>query len=51
MAAKTSPPLGGRSGVAGTKAPEELGTGAAEELETICRVMRLKFQKIENPSI
>ena len=32
MAVKTSPPLGGRSGVAGTGAPEELGTGATEEL-------------------
>ena len=32
MAAKTSPPLGGRSGVAGTRAPKELGTGAMEEL-------------------
>ena len=30
-AAKTSPPLGGRSGVAGTGAPEELGTRATEE--------------------
>ena len=32
MVAKTSPPLGGRSGVAGMGAPEELGTGATEEL-------------------
>ena len=32
MAAKTSPPLGDRSGVAGTGAPEELGNGATEEL-------------------
>ena len=32
MAAKMSPSLGGRSGVAGTGAPEELGTGATEEL-------------------
>ena len=30
-AAKMSPPLGGRSGVAGTGAPEELGTRATEE--------------------
>ena len=30
-AAKTSPPLGGRSGIAGTRAVEELGTGAIEE--------------------
>ena len=30
-AAKTSPPLGGRSGIAGTRASEELGTGAIEE--------------------
>ena len=34
MAAKTSPPLGGRSGVAGTGALEELGAGATEELGT-----------------
>ena len=42
MAAKTSPPLGGRSGIASTEAseeadtgaPEELGTGATEELGT-----------------
>ena len=34
MAAKTSPPLGGRSGVAGTGASEELGTSATEELGT-----------------
>ena len=34
MAAKTSPPLGGRSGVAGTGALEELGTRATEELDT-----------------
>ena len=42
MAAKTSPPLGDRSGIADTGAPEEagaratkeLGTGAAEELGT-----------------
>ena len=34
MAAKTSPPLCGRSGVAGTGAPEELGTRATEELDT-----------------
>jgi len=41
-AAKTSPPLGGRSGIANTRAPEEaspgvseeLGTGATEELGT-----------------
>ena len=33
-AAKTSPPLGGRSGIAGTRAPEEAGTGAPEELNT-----------------
>ena len=32
--AKTSPPLGGRSGVAGTGALEELGTRATEELGT-----------------
>ena len=32
MAAKTSPPLDGRSGIAGTGALEELGTGATEEL-------------------
>jgi len=32
MAAKTSPPLGDRSGVAGTGAPEELGNRATEEL-------------------
>ena len=31
MAAKMSPPLGGRSGIAGTGAPEELGTRAIEE--------------------
>ena len=30
-AAKMSPPLGGRSGIAGTRAIEELGTGAIEE--------------------
>ena len=30
-AAKTSPPLGGKSVIAGTGAPEELGTGAIEE--------------------
>ena len=29
--AKTSPPLGGRSGIAGTGASEELGTRATEE--------------------
>ena len=34
MAAKTSPPLCGRSGVAGTRTPEELSTGAPEELGT-----------------
>ena len=33
-ATKTSPPLGGRSGIAGTGAPEELGTRAMEELDT-----------------
>ena len=33
-AAKTSPPLGGRSGVAGTGASEELGTRATKELGT-----------------
>ena len=33
-AAKTSPPLSGRSGVASTRAPEELGTRAMEELGT-----------------
>ena len=33
-AAKTSPPLGGRSCVAGTRALEELGTRAMEELST-----------------
>ena len=33
-AAKTSPPLGGRSGIAGTRAPEEASTGATEELNT-----------------
>ena len=32
MAAKTSPPLGDRSGAAGTGALEELGTGATKEL-------------------
>ena len=31
---KTSPPLGGRSGIADTGAPEEAGTGASEELGT-----------------
>jgi len=31
-AAKTSPPLGGRSGIASTGASEELGTRAMEEL-------------------
>ena len=31
MAPKTSPPLGGRSGIAGTGATEELGTRATEE--------------------
>jgi len=30
-AAKTSPPLGGKSGIAGTRASEELGTRATEE--------------------
>jgi len=30
-AAKMSPPLGGRSGIAGTGAPKELGTRATEE--------------------
>ena len=34
MAAKTSPPLGGSSGIAGTGAPEEAGTRAPEELGT-----------------
>ena len=33
-AAKTSPPLGGRSGIAGTRAPEEADIGAPEELGT-----------------
>ena len=33
-AAKTSPPLGDRSGIADTGAPEEAGAGAAEELGT-----------------
>ena len=32
MAVKMSPPLGDRSGVNGTGAPEELGTRATEEL-------------------
>ena len=32
--AKTSPTLGGRSGIADTGAPEEAGAGAAEELGT-----------------
>ena len=32
MAAKTSPPLGDRSGIADTGAPEEAGPRAAEEL-------------------
>ena len=32
--AKTSLPLGGSSGIAGTGAPEEAGTGAPEELST-----------------
>ena len=32
--AKTSPPLGDRSGIADTGAPEEAGAGAAEELGT-----------------
>ena len=34
MAAKMSPPLCGRSGVAGTGTLEELSTGAPEELGT-----------------
>ena len=34
MAAKTSPPLCGRSGVADTGTLEELNTGAPEELST-----------------
>ena len=34
MAAKMSPPLGGRSGIAGTGAREELDTRATEELGT-----------------
>ena len=34
MAAKTSPPLGGRSDVADTGAPEELGARAMKELGT-----------------
>ena len=34
MAAKTSPPLYGRSGVASTGTPEELGTRISEELGT-----------------
>ena len=34
MAAKTSPPLCGRSGIAGAGTPEELSTGALEELGT-----------------
>ena len=33
-AAKTSSPLGGRSGIAGTRAPEEADIGAPEELGT-----------------
>ena len=33
-AAKMSPPLGGRRGIAGAGAPEELGTRATEELGT-----------------
>ena len=33
-AAKTSPPLGGSSGIASTRALEELGTEATEELGT-----------------
>jgi len=41
-AAKTSPPLGGRSGIAGTRAPEELGTRATKELGT---------KAIEEPSV
>ena len=32
MAAKTSPPPYDRSGIAGTRIPEELGAGAPEEL-------------------
>ena len=31
--AKMSPPLGGRSGIAGTGAPEEAGSGAPKELD------------------
>ena len=31
---KNIPPLGGRSGIASTRAPEELGTRATEELGT-----------------
>ena len=34
MAAKTSPPLGGSSGIVGTGAPEEADTEAPEELGT-----------------
>ena len=34
MAAKTSPPLYGKSGVAGTGTPEELSIEALEELGT-----------------
>ena len=34
MVAKTSPPLGDRSGIANTGAPEGAGAGAAEELGT-----------------
>ena len=49
-AAKMSPPLGGRSGIADTGAPEEANTGASEEPNT--RAMEeLGTGAIEEPGV
>ena len=47
MAAKTSPPPCDRSGVAGTGAIEELGTGAPEELEPDDRLLQENKTKVK----
>ena len=48
MAAKTSPPLCDRSGIAGTGAPEELGTGALEELVSDDRLLQRGQDQSQN---
>ena len=48
MAAKTSPPLYGRSGAASTGASEELGTGAPEELVPDDRLLQKDQDQSQN---